>query len=103
MRAAGVIFSLPIRDLPPGVEQVPEPAHVQALVAQLSIEAFHASILGWFSRLDVNEIDLPLDGPGEEVARSQLRAVITANRIGLAMCRDRSFQFSRDAPAGEAG
>ena len=58
MWVARVIFRLPSRYLPPCVEQVPEPARVQALVAQLSVEALHASVLRRLARLDVQQIDL---------------------------------------------
>lgn len=69
MRAAGVIipFSTPISSS--HIEQVPEPAHVQALVAQLFVEAFHTSVLGRFARVNVNQIDLPLVAFVEETSR----------------------------------
>ena len=70
MRAAGVIFGFPRGYLAPCVEQVPEPTGVQALVAQLAVEAFHAAVLRWLAGLDVNDVDLPLNGPGQEMPRS---------------------------------
>src|ERR1700721_181334 len=43
--------------------------------AILTDNLFHTSVLGWFSRLNVHRIDAPLDGPGQEVSRGELRAV----------------------------
>jgi hypothetical protein len=50
-----------------GVEQVPGPAHVQALIAQPPVEAFHMSILRRLPWLNVDRVDAPLDTPGQEV------------------------------------
>jgi hypothetical protein len=85
------------------MEGGPEPVHVQALIPQISVEAFHPSILCRLSGLNVNDVDLPFDGPRQEMPRGKLRAVVTPNGLWLAVCGDRPFQFPRDPPAGKAG
>jgi hypothetical protein len=70
-----VILVAPAGDLSPGVEQVPEPTDVQALVSQAPIEALYVRILGWLSRLDVYDIDLPFDTPCKEMPTGYLRTV----------------------------
>src|SRR5579863_6244559 len=99
MWAARVIFRFPCRDFPPRVEQVPEPACVQTFVAELAVKTFHAAVLRRLARLDVNDVDLPLNGPGKKVPRSHLRAVVTANRLRLSVYSDGPFEFARHAPA----
>jgi hypothetical protein len=68
MRTLEVIVPLPCEDLSSRVEEVPEPAYVQALVAQPAVEALDIGILDWLAGLDVDYVDAPLDRSGEEVA-----------------------------------
>jgi len=79
---------LPSRDLSLHVKQVPESACVQALIAQPTMEAIHIGILGGLARPDMHYIDLPLDGPGQEVAAGYFRAVVTTNRLRLSELLD---------------
>ena len=83
MWTARVIFRPPRADLLPGIEQVPEPACVQALIAQLAVEALHAAILRRLAGLDVHQIDLPVNGPGQVVPRSEFRALSLRIDCGL--------------------
>ena len=48
-------------------------------------------------------IDLPVNGPGQVVPRSEFRAIITANRLRLAVAGDRPFEHARDTAAGKTG
>ncbi len=59
-----VVLPLPVSYLPACVERVREPADRQALFAQSAVEALHMRILGWLARLNVAQIDLPLQRPG---------------------------------------
>jgi len=79
MWAPGGMFRLPRLDLPPRIEQVPEPAHVQAFVAQLSVEAFHASNLCRLVWMNVNDVDLPLDGPRQEMRYRSFPSCLNAS------------------------
>ena len=45
MRPLTVVFDAPGTDLPPGVEQIPEPTYVEAFIAQSAMEAFHVRVL----------------------------------------------------------
>ena len=68
--AVGPFFAvllLPRRDLPPCIEQFRELARVQALVLQLPVETFHVRVLRRPPRLDVHQVTLPLDAPGQKM------------------------------------
>ena len=52
-----VVFAAPVSKNAPSLEQVLEPADAQALLAQLTIEALHISVLCWLAGLRVNEVD----------------------------------------------
>ena len=70
-----VVILAPVRDDPPGLEQVLEPADAKALLAQLAVETLHVGVLRGLSRLDVNQVDLVIQGPGKEMPTGQFRAV----------------------------
>jgi hypothetical protein len=76
MRALCVVIRTPFRDLSARVEQIPEPAHVQALIAEPAIEAFDVGILHGLAGLNVHRVDLSFDAPGQEVPRGKFRAVV---------------------------
>jgi hypothetical protein len=63
VRTFAVIFPLSGRDLYSRIEQVPEPAHVQAFIATYSMEALHTGILGVLAGADVYYVGLLLRGP----------------------------------------
>jgi hypothetical protein len=58
---------MPVRNLGSRIGQVPKPAGVQTLISQPSIEALHMTILHRSSGLDVDQLDLPLFAPTQEV------------------------------------
>ena len=64
-----VIFLPPTRDLLPGIGQVPKPAGVQTLIPQPPTKTFHVAVLHRPSRLNVNQLDLPLFAPAQEMPR----------------------------------
>lgn len=45
MRALSVVIGAPFGNFSPRVEQIPEPAHVQALIAKPAVEALHVCVL----------------------------------------------------------
>jgi len=51
----------------------------------------------------MQDVDLSLDGPSQEVAAGQFRLVVTPARLRLAVCIDGSVQHTRHASAWEAG
>jgi hypothetical protein len=65
MRPLAVVFDAPGSDLPPGVEQIPEPTYVEAFIAQSAMEAFYVRVLRGLARLNMNIIDSFLDAPDE--------------------------------------
>ena len=54
-----VVVSAPGRDPRASVEQIPEPVHVQAFVAEPTVKAFDVSVLSRLARLNVHRVDLP--------------------------------------------
>jgi len=91
--AAASVFCTPDRDLAPSVEQVPEPAHVQAFIPKPAKKAFHVRVLGRFAGLKVNGVNASLDAPSQIVPRADLRSVIAANRNRRAPPLDDLYQL----------
>ena len=81
MRTLFVVLLLPRRELAPRVEQVLKPAHVQKLLAQLAVETLASSVLGRLARLEVLQLDLALDCPGQKMPAGQLGSVVAADRL----------------------
>jgi hypothetical protein len=92
-----VLFS-PDRNLTPRVKQVPKPAHHQAPFPHPTVKAFYSRILRRLSRLNVHQLDLPFHAPRQKMPASELRPVVTADRLGPAPLRDDLVQHSRTAP-----
>lgn len=58
---------MPVRDLLPGIEQVVKPAYAQAFSPQAAIEALCMCVLRRFARLNVHQLDLALNTPGQKM------------------------------------
>src|SRR5205085_12605916 len=69
VRSLVVILFSPVRDLRPGIGQVTKAAGIQTLIPQSSIEALHVAVLHRSPRLNVDQLDLPLLAPAQEVPR----------------------------------
>src|SRR3972149_10778511 len=67
VRPVLVVLLPPGGDLPARLEQVPEPAHIQALLPHPPVKTLHASVLHRSSWLNVHQLDLLLDAPRQEV------------------------------------
>src|SRR5882762_5018863 len=76
VRALFVILPPSHCDPLPRLEQVPEPAHVQTLLPHPPVKTFHASVLHRMPPLNVYELDLLLDAPGQKMPARQLRPVV---------------------------
>ena len=63
-----VVLLSPVGDFEASVEEVTEPASPQALLSKLAVEALDMAVLHGAAGLDVAELDLPLQAPGQEVA-----------------------------------
>jgi len=73
----------PSLDLAPSIFQGQEPIHVQALVAQPTVEAFDVRVLHWFARLDEFETYTAFVAPGSQGSASKLRSIVQNNRFRL--------------------
>lgn len=56
--------------------QVSKPAYIQKLVAEFSVEAFQVRILHRLARPDINQLDLPIHSPAQEMPRGEFAAVV---------------------------
>ena len=96
-----VLLYLPATDHPPGVEQVGEFAYPKALLAQPSVAAPQARVLRRLARLDVAQLDLPLQGPCQEETTCRLRAFVATDRQRTAMSDHDLIKQPRPKPARE--
>ena len=55
-----VVIATPGGDDPPCLEEVLEPADAQAFLAQFAVEALHVGVLRGLARLDVHQVNLPI-------------------------------------------
>lgn len=78
MRPCVVVVLPPAGKNAPRLKQVLKPADTQALFAQLAVEALNVGVLRGLAGLDVDQIDLALYCPGQEVPAGQLRPVVQA-------------------------
>jgi len=65
MRPVRVVVAAPGFDLTPRVEQIAEPAHVEAFLAQAAVETFHVRVLDGLARPDVDQLDASFQAPGQ--------------------------------------
>ena len=103
VRPLFVVFSPPHRDPFPRLEQIPEPAHPQALLPHPPVKTFHASVLHRTSRLNVHQLDLLLDAPRQKMPARQFRPVVAANRLRRPSFRHDPLQHPRHAPTCKTG
>jgi hypothetical protein len=85
----------------PVVRQVPKPVRVQALVSKPAVEALHVAVLGWLSRLNVNQLDFPFFTPAQEMSAGQFWPVIAPDTLRSAAAFNDLFERARHALARE--
>lgn len=61
-----------------------EPVLVEALVAEIAVEAFDVGALSWGTRPDQDVVDAMSLRPGNEDATGELRAIVGASRAWIA-------------------
>jgi len=88
MRPVRVVVPAPGLDLAPRVEQIAEPAHVEAFLSQAAVETFHMRILDGLARPDVDQIDSSFQAPGQIRPAGELRAIVAADAWGRASLGD---------------
>src|SRR6185369_9684961 len=60
-----------------------KPAHRQTFFPQPSVKTLDPRILRRLARLNVQQLDLPLDTPGQKMPAGQLRPVVAADGCGI--------------------
>ena len=78
VRTQLVVMLAPGPDLATRVKQIAKPTHVQALLAQPSVEAFDIGVLDGLARPDVQQLDATLQSPSQsgQVSLSSLRFLV---------------------------
>ena len=72
-----LVIALPLAfDFVSGMVDIAPPMLIQALVADLAVEAFDVSILIWFTWLDKLMVNFSFVGPGTECGSRELRPVV---------------------------
>src|SRR6185437_2593371 len=67
------------------------------------MEALDVSVLSGLAWLNMNQLNLLFDTPGQKMAAGQFGSVVAANRSRFAPLLDDFIQHACHAPAGEAG
>ena len=76
MRSVGVVVDPPCFDDLADLGKVREQGFVEALVAELAVEALDEAILHRFARRDVVPFDVTLLLPGQDGVRRELGAIV---------------------------
>ena len=94
-----VVVDAPLADDHPGLRERLEPVLVQALVAELAVEALDVAVLHGPPGLDQDMADTVLVRPGHEGSAGEFRAVVGANGQRVAPKARRLIQHARDVLA----
>ena len=73
----------------------------EALISEPAVETFDVSVLNWFAGLNVDQFNMLLDTPGEEMARGKFAAIIHSNPFWPAAFGDDTVERPRDASTGQ--
>src|SRR6202522_517002 len=103
VRTLAVVLAPPACQGASYVIQRSEPACVQTLIAQPSVEAFDMPVLHRLAGLDVNQPDLPVLGPAQHAPRGELRTVVRAQVLRSPAFSDQPLQHSGHASRSQAG
>ena len=76
VRSNLVVVTPPVGDDVAGLGERDEPMLVEALVAELAVEAFDVAVLRRAARFDQDVLDAVLLRPGDEGAAGELRPVV---------------------------
>src|SRR5690606_32852867 len=94
-----VVVLPPSLDDSPGILEIREPVHVEALVPEPPVEALNECVLDWFARPDEVDRHRRLVGPLVEGLAGELGAVVTDDEFGLPAGLDEPLKLSADPPA----
>src|SRR5262245_22293463 len=97
VRPVAVVVEAPGRDRADRVGQAHKPARVQALVAELPVEALDEGVLHGLARLDEAQLDASLVGPLVQQPARELRSVVQYQRLGRTPALDHPIEDARHA------
>src|SRR3954471_1697723 len=102
MGAMAVVVAAPRPDFAPGVIEIFEYLGIEALVTEAPLKRFYEAIFRWLSGCGEVEFDAPIECPGVEGFRRELRAVVGSDDTREAPFGS-PFEQLGDPCAGEAG
>ena len=91
-----IVVLPPQRDLLASIEEIAEPVGIQTFVSKAPVEAFDKAILHGSAGLNVVGGDLSFHTPGQEMTRSDFRAIVHAERFGTATAFYHAVENTRD-------
>ena len=103
MRTDMVVVATPGFDHDTRFLAAPEPFELQALVAELAVEALVGAVLPRLTAIDQWGFDLFFAEPFEDCVADKLRAVIRAKESRRAMLRDQAVVHLDDATGSDGG
>src|SRR5690606_20208005 len=102
VRSDLVVVPSPLADHLASLRQRGEPVLVEALVAELAVEALDVAVLHRAARLDQQVFDAVALRPGDKDPAGELRTVVGANRPGIAPETGGLVQHAHDIGAADA-
>jgi len=102
MRSDLVVFASPLLDADARFGTVRKPVHVEALVAELPVEALVGGVLPGLPRGDEGALDAGATEPAEHGQRHELRPVVRAQGLGCSALDDEPVEYFDDAARANA-
>jgi hypothetical protein len=102
MRPDFLVLASPLLDAHARFGTVPEPVHVEALIAKLPVEAVVGGVLSGLSRGDKGALDAGATEPAEHGKREELRTVVRAQGLRRATRSDEPVEHFDDAGRANA-
>ena len=92
MRSGFVVVNSPCGNGNTGLLQGFKPVLIQALITKRAVKALDVVVLRWAARLDQDVLDTVLLCPCHECPASELRPVVSSDRLGVAPKRRRPIK-----------
>ena len=88
MRPDSVVMLAPVFDHDACLGPVPEPFHIQARVAQLTVKTLGRAVLPGLARGDQRRLNALIRNPLQQSARDELRAIVRTQISGSSAVTD---------------
>src|SRR5271169_2862672 len=102
MRPYCIVMPTPDFDQDPSLDAVAKPLHVQALVAELAVEALVGAILPRLARIDQGGVDLDLGEPYQDSVANEFRTVVRTQKHRRTVDADEAGEHVNDPGGADA-